>query len=427
MSALSQPQAALRAGPIVAKGTIGDIACFVIPALAFLYVHLGGVLYATDVCLLAAFPLVVHRHRRWLQVKPVRKFLYLGLLWLAAQVLTDVVRHSPFEDYSRGWLKILLTLTHFATIALLIRQSQRRLILFAAGMILGGVLTFFISPGEYAAVYPWKFGLGPPITLLVCLVAGMLARRRPIAAVTMLAAIGAINLFLGFRSLGAVCAAAAIYSYFQLSPRLAGSRLRKRRTVLTIAGLAAGVWGISAIYAYGAQSGWFGGDEQDKYELQSSGAGGVFLGGRSNLLATSVAIIDAPLLGHGSWAKDPMYAAILFESLTELGYENTNVAFENDDYVIPSHSYLFGAWVESGIVGAVFWVWVLWLTAGALIRSSGREPLLPFFAFIGMWLVWNVLFSPYGADARFTATYAVYAMILFALHTQAQKRTHAHA
>jgi len=122
-----------------------------------------------------------------------------------------------------------------------------------------------------------------------------------------------------------------------------------------------------------------------------------------------------------------MYAAILFESLAELGYENTNVAFENDDYVVPSHSYLFGAWVESGIVGAVFWFWVLWLTAGSLIRSSGREPLFPLFAFIGMLLLWNVLFSPYGADGRFTATYFVYAMILFALHSQAQKRTHAYA
>jgi hypothetical protein len=424
MSALSHPQAALRVRPIVAKGTIGDIACFVIPALAFLRVELRGVLYATDVCLLAAFPFVVYRHRRWLQVEPVRKFLYLGLLWLAAQVLTDVVRHSPFEDYSRGWLKILLTLTHFATIALLIRQSQRRLILYGAGLFLGGVLTFFIAPGVYAADYPWKFGLGLPITILVCLVAGMLARRSQIAAVTMLAAIGAINLFLGFRSLGALCAVAAIYSYFQLSPRLVDSRLRKRRTVLTIAGLVAGVWGITAIYAHGAQSGWFGEAEQEKYEFQSGGAAGVALGGRSDLLAASAAIFDSPLLGHGSWAKDPMYKAIMLASMAELGYENLE-GYEED--LIPSHSYLFGAWVESGIVGAVFWFWVLWLAASALIRASGREPLFPFFAFIGMLLIWNVLFSPYGADARFTATYLVYAMILFALHSQAQKRTHADA
>ena len=409
------------------RAPFGDIACFLIPALAFIRVQLGGVLYATDVCLLVAFPFVVYKHRRWLQIKSVRNFLYFGLLWLAAQVLTDIIRHTPFEDYSRGWSKILLTLTHFATIALLIRLSQRRLILYGAGMILGGVLTFFIAPNEFATALPWKFGLGTPITLLVCLTAGMIARRRPISAITMLTAIGVINLIFGFRSIGALCVAAAIYSYFQISPRFADSRMGKRRALLTIAGLAAGVLGIYAIYVHGVKSGWFGGAEQEKYEMQSSGALGILLGGRSDILASSVAIMDSPFIGHGSWAKDPMYTAILFESMVDLGYENTNVAFENEDNVIPSHSYLFGAWVESGIVGAAFWVWVLWLAASALFQATGREPLFPFFGFIGMLLIWNVLFSPYGADARFTATYDVYAIILFTLHTQAQKRTQAHA
>jgi hypothetical protein len=416
MSALSQSQAALSAQPIAGKGSFGDIACFLIPSLAFLYVHVGGVLYATDLCLLAAFPFVVRRHRSWLQTEPVRRFLYLGLLWLAAQVVTDIIRHSPFEDYSRGWLRILLTLAHFATIALLIRQSQRRFILYGAGLVLGGVLTFFIAPGEAAEDYPWKFGLGLPITLLVALVAGRLASRRPTAAVTMLAAIGAINLAAGFRSLGAACAVAAIYSYFQLSPRRSDSRVRKRRAVLTVVGLAAGLYGMFAIYVHAVQGGWFGEAEQEKYQMQSSGVAGILLGGRSDFLAASVAIIDSPLLGHGSWAKDPTYKAIMVASMAELGYENVE---EYEEDLIPSHSCVFGAWVESGILGAVFWFWVLWFATRTLIRASGREPLLPFFAFIGLFLVWNVLFSPYGADARFTATYYVYAMILFALYSQA--------
>jgi hypothetical protein len=87
--------------------------------------------------------------------------------------------------------------------------------------------------------------------------------------------------------------------------------------------------------------------------------------------------------------------------------------------LIPSHSHLLGAWVESGIVGAVFWCWVLWLTGGTLVRASGREPLFPFFAFIALLLIWNVFFSPYGADERFTATYFIYAIILFGLYSEA--------
>src|SRR5712692_11179286 len=144
MSALSYPQASLRIRGVAAKSIIGDMACFIIPVLTFLRVQVGGWLYATDLCLLGALPFVVFRHRRWLQIKPVRIFLCLGLLWLAAQVVTDVIRQSPVEDYLRGWSKILLTVTHFATVALLVRQSQRRFILFGAGLVLGGVLTFFV-------------------------------------------------------------------------------------------------------------------------------------------------------------------------------------------------------------------------------------------------------------------------------------------
>jgi hypothetical protein len=418
MSALSSPYSSLSVRRIVTETASGDFACFAIPALAFVHVEVGGVLYLTDLCLLAALPFVFER-RKWLGIKPARAFLYLGLLWLAAQVLTDVMRQSPFEDYSRGWSKITLTLTHFSAIALLIRQSQRRLVLYGAGLGAGGILTFFLAPGIYAADYPWKFGLGPPVTILFCLLAGTVARRSRIMAVTILAGIGAINLILGFRSMGCICAFAAVYTYFQLSSGLADGPLKKGRSVLAIAILGVGAWGISAVYAHGAQSGWFGAAEQEKYAVQSSGVGGFLLGGRSDLLASSAAIYDSPLIGHGSWAKDPMYGAILVNSMEDLGYEDVSSGLEGD--LIPTHSYFFGAWVESGVVGAVFWGSVLWFTGIVLIRASGREPLFPFFVFIGMLLIWNILFSPYGADGRFTATYLVYAMILFSLHSQAQK------
>src|SRR5260370_11718956 len=116
MSALSYPQASLRTRGMVAKSIIGDIACFIIPAVAFLRVQVGGWLYATDLCLLIVLPFVVFRHRRWLQIKPIQITLWLGLLWLAAQVFTDIIRETPVEGYLRGWSKVLVNVTHFATV-----------------------------------------------------------------------------------------------------------------------------------------------------------------------------------------------------------------------------------------------------------------------------------------------------------------------
>src|SRR5260370_18632874 len=100
MSALSYPQASLRTRGMVAKSIIGDIACFIIPAVAFLRGQVGGWLYATDLCLLGALPFVAFRNRRWLQIKPVQISLWLGLPWLAAQVLTDILRPCPVGAFS---------------------------------------------------------------------------------------------------------------------------------------------------------------------------------------------------------------------------------------------------------------------------------------------------------------------------------------
>src|SRR5258708_14335741 len=111
--------------------------------------------------------------------------------------------------------------------------------------------------------------------------------------------------------------------------------------------------------------------------MESRCDAGVLLAGRNEFLAAGSAIRDSPFIGHGSWAKDPKYKAILYDRLAELGYRKMGPELESD--VIPSHSYVFGAWVESGILGAVFWCWALWLIGSAPIRASAREPLFPSF------------------------------------------------
>jgi hypothetical protein len=96
--------------------------------------------------------------------------------------------------------------------------------------------------------------------------------------------------------------------------------------------------------------------------------------------------------------------------MAAMGYNRQGARTDPD--LIPSHSYLLGAWVESGLLGAAFWAWVLWLTMKALWRASGAEPRFPFLVFIAFLLVWNILFSPYGAEARFLATYSIYVMAM---------------
>jgi hypothetical protein len=99
--------------------------------------------------------------------------------------------------------------------------------------------------------------------------------------------------------------------------------------------------------------------------------------------------------------------------MRELGYFPGE---ENEECLIPTHSHLLGAWVEAGILGAVFWMWVFVLALRSLavsFRYSDR--LIPLIVFIAFFLIWDVFFSPYGAERRFVTTY--YVVVLISVHT----------
>jgi hypothetical protein len=79
--------------------------------------------------------------------------------------------------------------------------------------------------------------------------------------------------------------------------------------------------------------------------------------------------------------------------------------------LIPEHSYLFGAWVDAGILGAVFWAWVFLLDAKTLMRVyPPTTMLLPVMSYVGFELLWDIIFSPYGAEVRIIVPF--YAVML---------------
>src|SRR6476659_5175988 len=60
-----------------------------------------------------------------------------------------------------------------------------------------------------------------------------------------------------------------------------------------------------------------------------------------------------------------------------------------------------GAWVWAGILGAVFWAYVIWLSLRATVRVATSLPALaPLYAYFVPGMVWVVLFSPFGLNAR---------------------------
>jgi hypothetical protein len=176
---------------------------------------------------------------------------------------------------------------------------------------------------------------------------------------------------------------------------------------------------VLGLYSAAASQGLLGPDAKSKYILQA-GAFGTLLGGRPEALVSTQAILDSPILGHGSWAKDPTYARLLAERQKALGYQPTAEYVGTD--LIPAHSYLLGAWVWAGFLGAVFWLAVaanaVWLLANLYSLRLEVAPLLVFAALL---LLWDIAFSPYGLNGRITAPYEL-ALCLFGLRLLGEMR-----
>jgi hypothetical protein len=398
-----EPSMAIRKGFV----SLGDVFSFVVPLLQVVEIPMAGVLLASDLALIAALPIALIRHPDRLRQKPVPTVLVLGIFWFAAQIVTDLVRNSAPEDYMRGWVKISFLLVNLTVVWLVVCSSRRRFVLYGIGLAIGALLSYLIRPSDDALMSPWKFALGVPVTMLVAMFAAKFKNYRYLAIVLPFSALAIVHAYNDFRLMAVICFIVPIYSLFLMSAKK--EKLGRMRLVALGLALAGGIAGFALAYSHYAKVGVFGKYAQQKAEAQT-GEGGMLLGGRSEILGSSQAILDSPLLGHGSWARDPKYSQILSDRSAALGYKHFQGGKKDD--LIPAHSYVFGSWVEAGIAGGIFWMFLLGFTAYAMFNASGTEPLLPFFAFAGLMLTWDTMFSPLGAVTRFGAPYLIAAVIV---------------
>lgn len=219
---------------------------------------------------------------------------------------------------------------------------------------------------------------------------------------------------MGYRSYAGICFLTAVYLFIQWLWNIKDKQKVKftsKNLLLIVLACIAASFIFLKTYEHMAQQGILGEKARQIYEQQVSGELGLLIGGRSEILVSCRAIMESPIIGHGSWAKDYRYANELIYLKRMLGYYPGK---SNDLGLIPSHSHLFGAWVEAGIVGAVFWVWVLSLPIrGMVMLIRTNEMLTPLFAFYSFLLIWHILFSPFGAELRFMIPYYIIVMMSF--------------
>lgn len=373
------------------------------------YINFIGQLYITEVILILLFPF--QWMRNWnvlLKGKLTGRILLFGSLWFVSQVFTDLIRSTPTNDMLRGWAGILVLLVTFSSLYLLIKRSIRRIQIFLLGYTIGVLASLYIQPPYYFAGEPWKFGFGYPTTLLVLLFILQTTGKKFSDLkkwVLPLLALGGLSIYLNARSLGAMIILTALILWLRNTNFGKEILTRVRPQSIVAGGLILGltIWGLISVYAFAAQKGYLGEEARQKYTWQYSGQFGLLLGGRSEILASAVAIRDSPIIGHGSWARDSTYRVFLYR-LIDFGYQLPQEELDryvNESDLIPAHSHIFQAWVWAGILGAVFWLVILGMIFKVFIQSNRFPPSLYILViFICISSIWDIFFSPFGSAMR---------------------------
>ena len=378
-------------------------------------VNVIGRLTATELILaLCAFIALVRGERT---SGHVRQFYLFAALWVSGAVVSDLYNGSPFDDIARGWSKIAFFVLNFTALRWLVGTDRGRIVTFVYALMIVGALRLALgivdeNLGRQVLGNGWKFGYGQLFSATSLLASAWFLRSawsRPLAIAAPLGA-AAVALLMNARNLMGLTALAGLAGAFT-----AGRRRSLSVPHLVALGAAAALAGVLIInvYKYTAREGLLGFEAQDKYLQQTQGNLNLLQAGRGESLASTQAIIDSPIFGHGSWARDITYAMLMMDRLEAAGMDV--IRGDQVDDLIPTHSHLLGAWVEHGILGAAFWCWAFWVTVkGVLAAVRCPTPLTGFITFIGFSLLWDILFSPFGLERRVITAAWLYLMILVA-------------
>jgi hypothetical protein len=405
---------------------IREVLAFALPVTMAVQIELVGKLLASDVLSLCVVTACLMSNACGRELFSIPRSLLFGyVFWLVGAVITDIYRDTPFDDLARGWSKIAFFGVSFLALYMLSLNRLSVLRAYLLGICVGWLVKTVFFPDQNILEDPWKFGYSQAITPFVAMVASARLLKRSVGllgGIALLLGIAAVNLGFNARNMFGISGAAALFCLLKQVLDWQPALRSRVSPIAFVAILTLGLVlakGLISVYATVAGSGVLGIDAQEKYETQSAGDVGVLLSGRNEIFASFQAIVDSPILGHGSWARDMTYVQLMVARLEEFG-----VAIEADvlSGVIPAHSHVFGAWVEAGIGGGFFWAVVFWFAVVALYRTLKLDNLpTPLIAWILISMFWNILFSPFGSEQRVVMAFDI-ALTLWVLRQPVRKR-----
>jgi hypothetical protein len=359
-----------------------------------------------------------------------KPLLGLLLVWFIAQLAADIVNQTVLIKAVKGVLAPVFIAMIMLALTTTFYKRYHFLPIFLFGLFLGMWLSRVIG-NEYYAHNSWKWGLGSCVAL--CFFTWIEFYCMRYKATYLL--VGSVLFVVvcmanSSRSLAAFMFIASMVAMLSSRIRLMPSyrRLSKSRlgTLWLFFILLFVVFCIdrsmAELFSFAPFLDMLPPLDAIKYSVQAKSEWGVILGGRTELLVSLEAFFDSPFLGHGSWAETPYYTYTLLDIMSASGgmpLDLSSIESSIESFLIPTHSYLMGAVVWGGLFAGLFWLKTIWLLLSGILNEKVIASPLLLYIVIGM--IWNILFSPFGADARWMST-ILFWLYISMLNTEDFKR-----
>jgi hypothetical protein len=384
-----------------------DAGLFALGAAGVFSVNLVGSLPGNEVLIFPMLPVILLARGRRAFNREYLWFYVLTGAWLLGTLIADLVKGSPMEVRMKGTARVIFFALDFIALAVLMNNKVRRLVIFALSIAFIMFMDSRAFRGEFSE--QWKFGLSQSLAIVVLWPSCYFyARKRYWICFAISAALAVLNLRYGFRSqlLVVMVSTVMVLPIFrQEGSTLAQNRL-KLVALLAFAGFAA--WLSNASIQWAASKGFFDESTQGKFETQAHGDLGVLVGGRPETLVAIQAIIDRPIIGHGSFPYEPEYLQLQQDIQYKHGYSDSDEPDQEAIPVIPTHSHLTMAWVESGILGGICWIYIMVLIVRSLLHlSTSRPNMAPLYSYFMVSFIWDILYSPFGSVNRIIGAYYI--------------------
>ena len=318
-----------------------------------------------------------------------KKILFLIILWFLNQIVSDQVNQISFNNSARGTAKIIITYLSFYSFFKLSKSLNISMIKILLWICIVKLFLMFTAYNN-SFMLSWKFSGGVSLSISLIIFFNLYYKNYLTNnyLLFLILGIGILSLFINTRYL-------FLFNTLFVFYTILFEKFKINRIIPIVLSSLIFYLFITNIYEMLIVYELLPNTLLEKQISQNSELG-TLLGGRSEIFSSYMAIVDAPIIGHGSWAENCKYIYSIYDQIIQY---NPNIKVNLTRCLIKSHSVIFGSWVNSGIFGFLFWFYIIIIIVKKLIkdvRTNGN--LLTLLLYLTITVFWDIIFSPYGGN-----------------------------